>query len=84
MVSNILNVDVGFSSCLFQCIKWILNNRIFNFWRETSFCSLLSASSSLKKMFSLQILIHHRVYGKMFLPIILWIMADSIANSGRC
>ena len=35
-------------------------------------------------MFFLQILIHHTVYGKMFLFIILWIMADVIANSGRC
>ena len=29
-------------------------------------------------------MIHSRVYGKMFLSIILWIMADGIANSGRC
>ena len=35
-------------------------------------------------MFSLQILIHPMVYGKMFLSIILWMVADGIANSGRC
>ena len=35
-------------------------------------------------MFSLQTLIHPMVYGKMFLSIILWMMADGIANSGRC
>ena len=62
----------------------ILNNRILNFWKETSFCSLLWASSSVKKMLFLQILIHQEVYGKMFLPIKLWIMADGIAISGGC
>ena len=46
----------------------------------------LTAVSFLKseENVSLQILIHPQVYGKMFLSIILWIMADGIAKSGRC
>ena len=46
MIVNISLLDVDFSSCLFQCSKWFLNNRIFDFLERDKL--LLIAVSFLK------------------------------------